>query len=1524
MEKRKPWQLYVILTVVLLTLINILPTIFYYSNPLKEPITEEQAKVVAVDIVERVQKLEQDSIDWLRAYTKHLNLSATSIQQVPNSPALIEVSFESGEHTNIFRRMLSDAGLQIPFHPAQLELSNQASSDPEHKVLVKRRIAVQLSPNEVDDLFFFAAKWDENGDVTERYRQVAYDRVVQLVTASAGTSTDAAKLEYISQNPDSQVEGEWLLGMARDIVEISEGIGESAPASQRFFASFSQTDSGDGAKLINTLTQRFDNLKGGLQRQKERLEKEVNKQQDLDDEGAFVDMDQLRLLELVQRQQETLQLAQDIVKRNLDTFKSGQTALDEASILKELAASKPQEQKGEFSGIAVGNRNPWIAKFLLDWDNDRVIVELHPDVEALRSLAERTEEEQITKEKVSQLVFNEIARVSRITEEQLVPEGQDFVIALNQLTSSSRILAMDLGKVAQRQSEQLSTLIKEAWMPQHPDLTREQFPIWDYETYQQLPAHAKQLGLLVYVPGMDDAIPPEGFQYGSIYVIAKGLYHIVDKYEGAGESTEVAQLEEDLAQLRGLLSQNRLATYRGDAYGMDSEYSYDGVFQISDYASNLLAATREDFYTRGTKRYAVLEMTNYEQRLHTTNKIENSIQEDLLKWKDQYNTALVDLDQTAKFQVPPPSKNAFWENFKLSLRKYFRGDENRIIQWGQDLQGGKTVRIGLRDQNNQPVTNEEDLNQAVNELYTRVNKLGVSERTIRIESQKIVLEFPGSQALSASDLVKGSTMSFHIVNERFTPSNRHIGPVVNQFLQSVWNEAVVTNRTDAESVKMIAWEHLGGDEESGLAPPSEEARILRENGLVLANPHETPSQAAFDEKVSTVAVLRGEDPSEWYGLNHPLMVVFHNYALEGSSLTGVQAGYDPTKGHQLYFNVKGSYTGERSGNPRDDFYTWTSRFNKNKVAGTPMEEYSHGAGWRMAIILNGRVISAPTLTDGLRDGGNISGNFSQREVNRLVADLKAGSLSFTPKILSETNVSPDLGQQERTRGIMASIFGLLLVVVAMVGYYRFAGIIASIAVTLNLLIMWAVLQNLGAALTLPGIAGIILTVGMAVDANVLVFERIREEFATSGRIASAIGTGYRKAFSAIVDSNLTTILAALILIQFDAGPIKGFAITLIIGIISSMFTALFLTRYFFAGWVQNAKNKELKMRDWVGKPDFRFLEKAKYMMTVSLVVALVGGGLLWMQRHTMFGMDFTGGYTLSIEVEEMQGVNYRGKAHDALEAAGAAVTDFQVKRLNKTNQLRIQFGQGMEEEGRPFYGMPEELEGDTFAFAFQKNPRIIWVVNALETGGLELKPQQFESLEQNWSTMSGQFSDVMRNHAIMALSLALVCILIYITFRFEFKYAVAAIAALTHDVVVTVAIMAILHKLGLPVQIDLEVIGAIMTIIGYSLNDTIIIFDRIREDVRILRKLPFVEVVHHALNITLSRTLMTSGTTLLVLLTLVTFGGSAIFAFALIMCIGVVVGTLSSLFIASPVMLYIHNKEEEATQPEMKRVKAEG
>jgi SecD/SecF fusion protein len=1516
MEKQKPWQFYLILAVIILTLYNILPTVFYYTKPLSKPVDEHLAKEIAFDISSRVNVLETDSKEWVQSFCKLLGIKPESIELQANDPRLINVAFKSPKDAVLFKQFLPRAGALIPFVPSQLEL-NASPNENQTTVSVMRRVGLHLDSDKVDQLYQFAPRYDDKGEPSSFYRELAYDRTAQLALAFGGQSKIATQLSALAQNSSDPRYDEVVVAIAREIVEVEQTLNKNSAILKRYFSNFAQTTASDPDALIQKYLVKSETLKTKLGSEADAILKE---QKQLKEKGQVLTSQKQQQLAYLENQRSALEAANGILKKNSAEFKKTSQPLTLTSIQASLTKQIPSLQQSQVLSLA--GRNPFVEALLIDWNSSKVQIKFYDDVQKIRAAKQTTEADAYLNEKLNQFIINDIARASRLADETISPDGDGFAVNLDKLANTTGILAFNLGNLADIQSHQITDQLTLNWIPQHADLLRSAYPIRNYDQYKSLKSEDQKLGLVVYAPGMSKEASPAGFRSGSIYVIARGLDSIMQKYRQNPNDADGKLLMEDINTLSSMLQQRGFIGYPGSAFGMSPEFSKDYIFELDDYYSNLINATREDFTVHGSKRFAVLDFSDVEQRILTWNKIQDKIQEDLLKWKEEYSAAQVDINPTSRYQVPYPTKNVFWENFKLSFMKYFKGDDRKILKWGLDLSGGKTVRIGLTDQNGKRVTNPDDLKQAVNELYERVNKMGVSERTIRVEDNNIILDFPGSQNLSAAELVKASAMYFHIVNEKFTPNNMDLRESVNQFLQNIWNEAVVTNRKDVDSINEIAWQHLGADtEHQETRPRSEYAKILYDNGLRLANPKEKMVGRNYNDTLSSIGIIRGEDVAEWDGQTHPLLVLFHNYALEGSSLTNIQAGYDPSEGNILTFGIKRSYEGsdKGSGSPRDDFYAWTSQFSEDKITGTPKEAYSHGHGWRMGVILNGQIISKPVLKAALKDGATISGRFSQREVNQLAADLKAGSLSFTPRILSEQNVSPELGKEERTKGIVASVVALVLVIVAMISYYKFAGLVAVCAVLFNILIMWGVLQNLDAAMTLPGIAGIVLVIGMAVDANVLVFERVREEFKLSGRIASALQAGYRKAFSAIIDSNITTIIAALILIQFDSGPIKGFAVTLIIGIISSMFTSLFITRYFFAGWVQDPNHKNLAMSQFIGQTHIDFLAQTKKAIGISIAVMLVGGLLFFSQFKTMFGMDFTGGYSAVIELQEKPNdSSYRVEASDALLAHGASLNDFQIRELSRPNQLRIQLSTAMEEKGHPFYQMPEVNPEGKYAHAYQSNPRLTWLVNSLAEGGLQIQPSQLDSLDQDWSVMSGQFSDAMRTNAIIGLACALISILFYITLRFEFKFAVAAVVGLVHDVVITLGILALFHKLGFPVQIDLQVVGAIMTIIGYSLNDTIIVFDRIREDIKILRKMKFSEIVNHALNVTLSRTIMTSGTTLLVLLALVLLGGKSIFSFALVMTIGVVVGTLSSLYIASPVVLYLHNREERQQEEEMK------
>ncbi len=1400
MEKQKKWQLFLILSVIALTIYNILPTVFYYCKPLKNPITQTQGEEIGASITKRVNQLEGEAKEWIHSYCKLLKIKPLSITS--EEPNLI-ATFAKSEEAALLRRFLPRAGSLIPFVPAQLSLAPQEEMGKE--VIIQRQIPTSLSPKS-----FSFVPMD-----TPLYREVMIDRAAQIAYALAGPSDAAVAL--------STGDSRYLEPLATQINAIAEMQAINPAVAARFAAGFTQGPFIDRPEMIKALLSAFSSLR-------EEFKKEGNRET-------------------------ALARAENFLKEHQAIFAFGQEPWNLEHIKSSLA---------EKDTLFFGNRNPLFSELTIDWTHRQIILKLHRD---------------FIPGQFQQPLMNEMAKVTRFSNEALTHEQGQYVVKLHHLSDTSGYLVLNLDQLGKQLAEQLETLLKAEWRPQHPDL--QNLHIVQAAQFEKLAPDQKALSLVVYSP-------TDGRH--SLSVATHGIDQILQSYEEFPQSEPAQTFMADFRALSALLGKQGLQGYRTPRQEI--------VFEKRDCFSTLLAATRENFAVQGTRKFAALELSNVEQRLLIENQIDTKIHEDLLKWRDEYNAAQISMQPEIRYDVPPPTRSVFLSNIALTATKFFRGDERKVIRWGLDLSGGKTVQIELRDANHQLVKNQEDIRQGMNELYNRVNKMGVSEVAIRQLGNQIVLDFPGSQSLSASELIKASSMYFHVINEKFSSPHSPYANLVNRFLTEVWNEAIVTNRKDAQSINAIAWKRLQTDS------PSETVRALIENGLVLQNPDSPQMDSAIDETISKLTILRDqEDHQKWFGQNHPLLIVFNNYTLEGSQLERVQSNYDSQKGNYLTFEVQ-------KGEARNTLQAWTSRFSKEKVLGTSLEDYSKGRGWRMAVILNDTVISAPTLDAVIRDSASISGSFSQREVNQLVSDLKAGSLTFTPHILSEKNVSPELGYQDRMQGITATVVALLLVIGSMIAYYRFAGLIASIAVLFNLLILWATLQNMGATLSLAGIAGIILTVGMAVDANVLVFERVKEEFAVHGKLASAIAAGYKKAYSAIVDSNVTTIIAALILLNFDAGPIKGFAITLIIGIASSMFTALFMTRYYFTGWVQNTKHKALTMANWIQAKSIDFLKQAKVAFAIALTIILVGGYFVYAQRATIFGMDFTGGFSLYLEVDPRPEGNYIASLEKAFLEKGASSQDFQIRELNPSHHLRVLFSRSLEQPGKPFFNMPLETEQKT-------NPRIEWAVQAAQSKGLTISPDSLAKLNSNWTTMSGQMSDSMRNNALIGLLISFICIFIYIAFRFEYKFAAASIICLLHDVLITIGLMGVLYALGVPVQIDLNTVAAIMTIVGYSLNDTIIIFDRIREEIQRSRNKTLPEIVNHALNATLSRTTITSGTTLLVLLALVILGGSTIFSFALVMTIGVFFGTLSSWYIASPLMLYFHGREEKESTREI-------
>jgi len=520
-------------------------------------------------------------------------------------------------------------------------------------------------------------------------------------------------------------------------------------------------------------------------------------------------------------------------------------------------------------------------------------------------------------------------------------------------------------------------------------------------------------------------------------------------------------------------------------------------------------------------------------------------------------------------------------------------------------------------------------------------------------------------------------------------------------------------------------------------------------------------------------------------------------------------------------------------------------------------------GERLAIMLDGDIQSAPSIRQPIYGGeAVITGRFSDQEARNLASVLE--NPLKTPVEIEETrSVSASLGADSIKSGIGAGLLGLGLVVAFVLLYYRLAGLVAIFALTVNLVILFGAMSMFGFVLTLPGIAGIILTIGMAVDANVLIFERLREELRAGKSLPAAVSSAYDKAFSAIFDANVTTLITSAILFWQATGPVKGFAITLTLGIIASLFSALLFTRTCFAFMLDNFGLKKLGMLSWIPTRHINFLSARHVALVVSVVVLLGSIGFFAMRGEKNFGIDFTGGDLLVL-----------GTTQDIPLA--------DVRRSLQNAGLGESMLQRADQEGRELVTIQSRF-GTAQGIYDQ-------LVQDLPDAGW--------TIEQN-DTVGPRVGNELATRSLFALLFGLVGILIYVTIRFEFSFALGALVALLHDVIITIGVFSLLGR-----EITLVMVGAVLTIAGYSINDTIVVFDRIREGLRAGRRGSIADIMNACINETLGRTILTSGTTLLATGALLFLGGSVLSDFALAIIIGVAVGTYSSIFVAAPVVLW--------------------
>ena len=595
-------------------------------------------------------------------------------------------------------------------------------------------------------------------------------------------------------------------------------------------------------------------------------------------------------------------------------------------------------------------------------------------------------------------------------------------------------------------------------------------------------------------------------------------------------------------------------------------------------------------------------------------------------------------------------------------------------------------------------------------------------------------------------------------------------------------------------------------------------------------------------------------------------LLYEEVALGGESLVDAQPGFDRQTGQAIVsfrFDTRGAI----------------------KFA----EITSASVGQRFAIVLDNQVITAPVIQTAITGGsGQISGSFTAESANDLAVLLRAGALPATLDIIEERSVGPSLGADSVQAGLTAGVVGAAAVVGFMVLAYGLFGAFASVSLALNIVLILGALSMLGATLTLPGIAGIVLTVGMAVDANVLIYERIREELRGGRTVHQALAAGFKRAMGTIIDANVTTFIAAAVLFFLGSGPIQGFAITLALGILTTVFTAYFVTQSIVGYWYARKRPKTLRVQLIAFVPDdtkIPFMDWRKIAMGFSIVAVVASLGLFAFQGLNL-GIDFKGGSAV-----EIQSLNGDADIADIRTRVGQlGLGDVQVQGFGTPSEVLIR--------------IETQDGGDT---AQQDAVRL--VTDSLNSD------YDIRRVEVVGPTVSGELAIA----GAIAVVVAILAVLVYIWARFEWQFAIGAVIALVHDVFLTIGLYSLVGF-----EFNLSSIAAILTIVGYSLNDTVVVYDRVREYLRKFRKIKVADLINMSINSMLSRTLLTSVTTAIALMALVVFGGEVIRGFTISMTWGVLVGTYSSIFIAAPVLIYFGLKTRENVAKPKRERRADG
>ncbi|WP_339732625.1 protein translocase subunit SecD [uncultured Gimesia sp.] len=894
-------------------------------------------------------------------------------------------------------------------------------------------------------------------------------------------------------------------------------------------------------------------------------------------------------------------------------------------------------------------------------------------------------------------------------------------------------------------------------------------------------------------------------------------------------------------------------------------------------------------------------------------------------------------------------------------------DWRNAIRLGIDLAGGSNMVFEVDEGRSEKALSNEVMDQMVGAIGRRINPSGTEEVTVRkVGQNRIEVIVPGADSDDVqrikSLITRLGSLEFDIVANR-----RDHATIVNRALESPGKDI-----RDGEGRVIASWREVNGDDsytddQMVSRPFTREDGTKGEEVLVIIEPNP-------ERKVTGKYLVRARQSSDQNG--SPAVA--------------------------FTFNARGG-----------------ALFSQLTSKNRPSKDGFHR---HLAVLLDGKVHSAPRLITTIGSEGQITGRFTQKEISDLLNVLNAGALEvpLKPEPVSEFSISPLLGSDVQEKGRRAIIIAAIAVIVFMLIYYRFSGLVANICLTLNLLLVMGTMSFINATFTLPGLAGLVLTIGMAVDANVLIFERIREEKARGSSLRMAINNGFSRAFTTIVDANLTTLIVAIVLYIIGTDQVRGFAVTLFIGIVMSMFTALYVGRIIFDVCERKRWISDLKMMSIVGHTSIDFIGKKMVAAVFSIILIVIGLGVVVARGDKNLDIDFTGGTMVTFEFEDKQNIDdirgllqaefgnsltleqlqlsndpasegrffrLRTTMNDAdAEEDKAEATRTIRKNLNnafddadhKMRKVTMSFGEINQLEGSENTPAGAEVEltfsGDVKpstidnylkeAIASIKNadktPKYDRIPDFLLTGiAADKEDSESEEEAKRFKKMTMQagpdllvddlqtalasmqtvmettaildevnsfdssVASEMQESALLAMLISLIAIVAYVWFRFQrITFGLAAVAALVHDVLVVLGLVALgayLSNTALgPVlglndfKINLPMIAAFLTIVGYSLNDTIVVFDRIRE-VRGKNPALTKTMVNESLNQTLSRTLLTSVTTLIVVLILYAIGGEGIHGFAYCLVLGVIVGTYSSIFIASPVLLWLMNRPGSAT-----------